>query len=168
MNRERRPPPVVRLRPVRESDIEAFFEHQLDPAAAWQVAFTREDAADRTAFTEHWARILADEKRIKWTIEVDGEVAGNIVKFDDFGDPEVGYWIGRAWWGRGVGTRALELLLDVVTERPLYGVVAADNIASIRVLEKCGFRAVGSGRAHSHARGVEVDQVVLRLDPPET
>jgi RimJ/RimL family protein N-acetyltransferase len=147
-------------------DVDTFFDHTSDPEAAWMVAFTRENAADRSAFREHWARILAREDALKWTIEVDGEVAGNIVKFDDFGDPEVGYWIGRRWWGRGVATRALSLLLEEVTQRPLFGVTAVDNVGSIRVLEKCGFVVVGSRREHSHARGVEVDQVVLRLDTP--
>ena len=154
----------LRLRPVVEADLEDFFAQQLDPEAAWMVAFTSEGATDPDAFTAKWRRILADDTVIKRTIEVDGEVAGNVLKFDGYGQPEVGYWLGRPWWGRGVATRALTLFLGEVTERPLYAVVAIDNVASIRVLEKCGFDAVGSDRQFSRARGIDVEQLVLRLD----
>ena len=51
----------------------------------------------------------------------------------------VGYWIGKEHWGQGVATRALAAFLQFVTERPLRAHVAAHNVGSIRVLEKCGF-----------------------------
>jgi RimJ/RimL family protein N-acetyltransferase len=77
----------------------------------------------------------------------------------------VTYWIGRTHWGKGVATCALRAFLDLETTRPLYAAAAADNIGSLRVLEKCGFRVVGGGRGFSHARRQEVDEVNLRLDP---
>jgi RimJ/RimL family protein N-acetyltransferase len=67
-------------------------------------------------------------------------VAGNVVCFEHSGKREVGYWIAKDHWGKGVATKALSRFLDQVTERPLYAGVAKHNIASIRVLEKCGFR----------------------------
>jgi RimJ/RimL family protein N-acetyltransferase len=155
--------PTIRLRPVVEDDIAVFAEHQLDHEAAWMVAFTNEDATDPAALTVRWHRILADDAVIKRTIEVDGRIAGNMLKFDSFGNPEVGYWLGRRWWGRGVATIALRLFLAELRERPLYAVVAVDNVASLRVLEKCGFEPIASDRQHSRARGTDVDQVVLRL-----
>lgn len=60
------------------------------------------------------------------------------------GHQEVGYWIGRDFWGRGVGTRALALFLDQMKVRPLHAYVAPHNIGSIRVLEKSGFRRVAA------------------------
>ena len=60
---------------------------------------------------------------------------------------EVGYWIGREWWGRGVATGALRLLLDEVTDRPILAHVVLDNIGSQRVLEHCGFARVGEAAA---------------------
>lgn len=149
---------------VSADDIAMFYEQQQDPEAAWMVAFTRQDAADRDAFETHWRRILSDDSVVARTVLADGRVAGNLLKFDTHGQPEVGYWIGREWWGRGVATAALRAFLIEIDERPLYGVVARDNAASIRVLEKCGFIVVGQDRAFAHARDVEVDQVVLRLD----
>jgi RimJ/RimL family protein N-acetyltransferase len=76
----------------------------------------------------------------------------------------VGYWIGQDFWGRGIATRALRLFLEEVTIRPLYGRAAKDNRASIRVLEKCGFRLCGEDKGFSFARGQDVAEVILRLD----
>ena len=74
------------------------------------------------------------------------------------------YWIGRAHWGKGIASRALREFLELDTTRPLDAAAAADNIGSLRVLEKCGFRVTGPGRGYSNSRGVEVDEVNLTLD----
>jgi RimJ/RimL family protein N-acetyltransferase len=71
-------------------------------------------------------------------------VAGNIVTFEQDGEREVGYWIGREYWGKGIATEALSQFLDhIEVHRPLYAVVAKHNVGSIRVLKKCGFTTVG-------------------------
>jgi RimJ/RimL family protein N-acetyltransferase len=126
----------VLLRNVVEADVPIFFEHQLDPVATELAAFP---ARDREAFTAHWAKILADETVVTRTVVVDDHVAGNVVSFVHDGRREVGYWLGRDYWGKGVATQALSELLRLVTERPLFAGVASHNAPSIRVLEKCGF-----------------------------
>jgi Acetyltransferase (GNAT) domain len=55
------------------------------------------------------------------------------------GEREVTYWIGRSYWGKGIATGALKAFLAVDQSRPLHARVAYDNVASHRVLEKCGF-----------------------------
>ena len=129
--------PVVSLRSVEDRDIEVFFEHQADPLAVEMAAFP---ARDKEQFAAHWAKLRADDTLVVRTIVADGEVAGNIGSWPDDGQQLLGYWIGREHWGRGVATRALALLVDEVSVRPLYAHVAAHNPGSIRVLEKCGFR----------------------------
>jgi RimJ/RimL family protein N-acetyltransferase len=129
------------LREVVESDIDAFFEHQREPEANRMAAFP---ARDRETFYAHWQRLLADDSLTKKTIVHEGEVAGNIGCWEQDGRRFVGYWIGRQFWGKGLATRALQELAREVTERPLHAWVAAGNVASIRVLEKCGFVRVGS------------------------
>ncbi|MEA2573916.1 MAG: hypothetical protein QOH93_1214, partial [Chloroflexia bacterium] len=57
----------------------------------------------------------------------------------------------------------LVVLLEIVTERPLYAAAARDNVASIRVLEKCGFVITGYGKWFSNARGGEIDETQLEL-----
>ena len=72
--------------------------------------------------------------------------------------------VGREDWGRGIATRALQEFLEVEATRPLYGRAASDNVASIRVLMKCGFLSWARGRGFAHGRNEETDEVVLRLD----
>ena len=127
----------VRLREVIESDLPIFFEHQLDPEAAQMAAFP---SREHEAFMAHWGKILADETSIIKTILFEEQVAGNVVSFIHDGKREVGYWLGREFWGRGIATCALSVFLEQVTLRPLYAFVAKHNLASLRVVQKCGFR----------------------------
>jgi RimJ/RimL family protein N-acetyltransferase len=159
----RAPSPIasdIRLRDVSEGDLPILFEHQLDPDATQMAAFP---ARDRNAFMGHWTKILADATLIKKTILVDGQVAGNIVSWEHSGEQEVGYWLGKDYWGKGVATRALAAFLGHVTMRPLYAHVAKHNIASIRVLEKCGFTICGEDTGVSNNDSDEIDEVVLKL-----
>ncbi|CAN5717973.1 GNAT family N-acetyltransferase [soil metagenome] len=126
----------IRLREVEPGDRPIIFAHQQDPVAVEMVAFT---SRDRAAFDQHWAKIQAEPTSLIRTVVVDGEVAGNILSFNREGEREVGYWIDRAWWGRGVGTAALSAFLRLEQTRPLHACVAKHNAASLRVLEKCGF-----------------------------
>lgn len=153
----------VQLREVAEADLPIFFEHQRDPDANHMAAFTARDPSDIDTFMAHWAKILADDTIIKRTILFEGRVAGNLVCFGWQGKREVGYWLGREYWGKGLATRALAEFLAVVTERPLYAAAAKDNAASIRVLEKCGFVITGYDRGFSNARGEEIEEVMLEL-----
>jgi RimJ/RimL family protein N-acetyltransferase len=155
----------VRLREVTQDDLPILFEQQRDPEAAAMAAFVGRDPADRAAFMAHWTRILGDETNITRTILYDGQVAGNIAKFEFDGKPEVGYWIGRPYWGRGIATAALIAFLAQVTTRPLYAGVAKDNLASRRVLEKCGFAICGEGKGYSNVRGMEVEEYLFVLPP---
>ena len=133
-----------------------FFDHQRDPIAVAMVDFK---SRDRAAFDQHWAKILADETGLIRTIVVTSDVssesqtgvasgvspdfaehvAGNIVSWNSDGKREIGYWIDRADWGRGVATGALSAFLRLEQTRPLYAGVAKHNAASVRVLQKCGF-----------------------------
>jgi RimJ/RimL family protein N-acetyltransferase len=123
-----------------------FFEHQRDPVAVAMVDF---QSRDRAAFDQHWSKILADETGLIRTIvatfddspesKPQEHVAGNIVSWNSDGQRELGYWIDRAYWGRGVATAALSAFLQLEQTRPLYAGVAKHNAASLRVLEKCGF-----------------------------
>src|ERR671932_87709 len=66
-------------------------------------------------------------------------VAGQLLSFPRDGIREIGYWLGREFWGRGIATAALAEFLPLVNERPVYGVVSEANVASRRVLERNGF-----------------------------
>lgn len=150
----------VSLRDVSASDLPIFFEHQHDPEANRMAAFP---ARDRDVFMAHWTRILGDDAITKKTVLFDGQVAGNVVSFEQNGQREIGYWIGRRFWGKGVATAALSAFLDLIETRPLYARVAKHNVASIRVLEKCGFEISGDDSGPSDVPGVEVEGFILEL-----
>jgi RimJ/RimL family protein N-acetyltransferase len=152
----------VQLRNVLETDLSIFFEQQLDPEATRMADFP---ARGEIAFLAHWTRIMADNSVVIKTILFDGRVAGNIGCFELLGEREVGYWLGREYWGKGIATQALEQFLKHIGTRPLYAHVAKHNAASRRVLEKCGFTVSGEDSYFSEALGKTVEEYVLKLDP---
>src|SRR3989449_708217 len=158
----------ILLRDVTETDLPIFFEHQRDPAANYMAAFTARDATDRNVFAAHWKRILNDDTVVVKTIVFEGRVIGNVAKFVDreFGKPEVTYWIGKEYWGMGFATKALSRFLRDIQVRPIYGRAAKDNVASIRVMEKCGFAISRYGKGFASARGKEIEEVILELSDP--
>jgi RimJ/RimL family protein N-acetyltransferase len=151
----------VVLRDVTETDLPSFFAFQLDAESNRMAAFA---ARDRDSFMAHWGKVLGNPANINQTILYDGEIAGNIASFEQDGQREVSYWIGREFWGRGVATRALAAFVNKVTTRPLYGYAATHNLASRRVLEKCGFALVGRHEAIMTLDGADVPGFVFKLD----
>ncbi|MFJ8145082.1 GNAT family N-acetyltransferase [Streptomyces sp. NPDC096094] len=152
----------IALREVHDSDLPVFFRQMNDPEALRMAAFTPEDPADWHAFETHWRKIRASVDVVR-TILGDGDVIGSAAVYGEPGEREVTYWVDRAYWGRGVATAALRVLLAEVPDRPLYARAAADNAGSLRVLEKCGFQESAQARGFAPARGEEIDEVVLHL-----
>lgn len=150
----------ITLRDVIESDLPILFEQQLDPEATVMAAFP---SRDHDAFMAHWKKIMAYENNLIKTILRDSEVAGYILSWEMEGEREVGYWLGKAYWGKGIATQALTEYISIVKTRPLMAHVARHNIGSRRVLEKCGFKVIGEDK-YTNPAGVEVEEFVLRLD----
>lgn len=155
---------MIQLRDVTVSDLPHFFQHQLDPEANKMAAFTAKDPADREAFDANWAKRMKHETIMSKTILYAGQVAGNIVSFEYLGQPTIGYWLGKDYWGKGIATKAVDEFLRDLTVRPVYARVAKDNIASRRVLEKCGFRICGEDKGFANARGMEIEEYILIRD----
>ncbi|SBT40222.1 GNAT family N-acetyltransferase [Micromonospora narathiwatensis] len=153
----------VRLRPVRDDDLPAFFRHEQDPQANWMAAFGPKDPADRAAFDAHWARIRADPRIVSRTVTVGGEVVGRVAAFPVGEHTEISYWIDPRRWGRGHATAALGELLRELPQRPVHARAAKDNAASLAVLRKCGFVVVGEDSGYAESRGTEVEEYVLEL-----
>ena len=146
--------PGVQLRRLEDGDLEVFFDYEADPQAAEMAAFP---ARDKDQFAAHWAKVRDDDSLVVRTIVADGVVAGNVGGWPENQQQLLGYWVGREWWGRGVATQALALLLNEVSIRPLYAHVAVHNVGSIRVLERCGFRRdrVQEAKAPAPDDGIE-------------
>jgi RimJ/RimL family protein N-acetyltransferase len=116
-----------------------------DKLARLPSPYTR---ADAIAFVEIFSQ-RADER--PFAITFDGGDFLGVVGFSyAMGEhPELGYWLGEAHWGKGIMTEAVKGLLEAAFATGLYPVIRAralqSNAASINVLEKAGFRNVGSG-----------------------
>jgi RimJ/RimL family protein N-acetyltransferase len=149
----------VSLRDVTEDDLQVFFEDQLDPDATHMAAFPARDLETHLA---HWRKVLAGESNYTQTILWNGEVAGNVVSWEQDGERDVGYWIGKNYWGKGIATKALALFLEKVKERPLYAHVAKHNFGSMRVLEKCGFEVADDRNIPPGPDGIEEVLLILR------
>ena len=148
------------LRDVVESDLPIFYEQQLDPEATAMAAFP---SRDREPFMAHWSKILANGSGIQKTILFNDRVAGNIMCWEQDGKREVGYWLGKEYWGKGIATQALKEFFHQMKIRPVVAHVAKHNIASRRVLEKCGFTLIQEDKYYNPA-GEEVEEFVLQLD----
>ena len=87
-----------------------------------------------------------------WAVEdkESGElIGGGLLKFlPDHSDVEVGYHLGKKWWGKGYGTEIAQALVrygfEMLNLEKIVGVTYPENIASQRVLEKAGLIHVGS------------------------
>jgi RimJ/RimL family protein N-acetyltransferase len=151
----------VRLRDIAQDDLPRMYEFNLDPEGNRLAATIPRNAE---AFAAHWENVLADSNVVAKAISVGDRLAGyiNCFKRDDL--HFVGYWVGREFWGQGVASRALELLLNEVTIRPLHAQVAASNQASLRVLQKSGFTVRSVQAAPADDRNLECEEAFLVLE----
>jgi RimJ/RimL family protein N-acetyltransferase len=126
----------ILLRLPLKTDLPILFEQQLDPAATAMAAFP---SRDRGPFMLHWEKIMNDKGVTIRVILYKGRIAGHLVCWKQNYEQEVGYWLGREFWGKGIASAALAEFLKIVSIRPLHAHIVHHNIASRRVLEKCGF-----------------------------
>ncbi|MEO3872536.1 GNAT family protein [Nonomuraea sp. B12E4] len=133
---------AVRLRDVVEADLEVFLAQEHDPEAVRRSRFA---PRPREAFLRHWTTQILDDPTVHVrAVTVEGALAGNLVAWWEADKRFIGYWLGREFWGRGVGTRALGLFLELEKVRPLHADPFHANTASVRLLEKHGFQRTGT------------------------
>ena len=95
-----------------DDDLPIFFEYQLDKDANYMAAFTSKDPTDREAFNVHWEKIRTAETVVIKTIIYEEKVVGSVLSYEDEGKPEISYWLGKGYWGRGIATQALAEFLS--------------------------------------------------------
>ena len=160
------------LRPWRQEDRAALLRHINDAAVARNLRvvphpYTEDDATAWLAFA------AADPPPSGlWAIDVGGELVGTIGmepgKDITSGAWEIGYWLGRAFWGRGIATEALRVVTAAAWagEPGLHRIEAhvfAWNPASMRVLEKAGYRREAVLERSAIKEGTVIDRVVYAL-----
>jgi RimJ/RimL family protein N-acetyltransferase len=137
-----------------------MYEMQLDPESN-RMAFTV--PRTREAFDAHWAKALDDPGNTTRAVLFGEAMVGYISCFPLDGQDHVGYWIDRGYWGQGIASRALRLLLQEVAKRPLVATAATSNTASLRVLQKCGFVIEQVRLSPASERYPECEEAVLVL-----
>lgn len=151
----------VKLREVRDEDLPTFHLQQLDLTACAMAGFPPREYDD---FMAHWKKIRGVVTNYTRAILMDEQVVGNIGSWETDGEREVGYWIGKEFWGLGIATAALTEFLSQLPMRPLFGYAAKSNLGSLRVLEKCGFRVSREANMELHAGGSKIDTCIFILE----
>lgn len=152
------------LRKAVAEDLEAFFQFQLNEEACYLAAFTPADSKDKEAYIARWGKIIAKPEVNMQAIIMNNQIVGSIIKFEMEGDAEISYWIDRDSWSKGIATQAMILFISIENTRPLFGRTAFDNIGSRKVLEKSGFRKIGTDVGFANARNKEVEEYIYKLD----
>jgi RimJ/RimL family protein N-acetyltransferase len=97
----------------------------------------------------NFAIVLADERRLI------GAAGLSIISSDS--RAELGYWIGKPYWGYGYASQAAQALIhfgfEVLSVNRIYATCLKRNIASARVLQKLGMAHEGTLRQHVYHRG---------------
>jgi RimJ/RimL family protein N-acetyltransferase len=158
------------LRPWRAGDKPSLIKHA-NNVKVWRNLrdvfphpYTEADAERWLSYTES-----KPDDAVIYAIEVDGEAAGTIgiqrQKDIERHAVEIGYWLGEAFWGRGIMSAAVRTLTQSVLAEPdLYRVFATVfpwNPASMRVLEKSGYRREGVLVRSGFKDGVLIDRVLF-------
>ncbi len=80
---------------------------------------------------------------------------------------EVGYWVGEPFWGKGIATQALKLIIEygfnTLAINRIYASVFAPNKASAKVLEKAGFVYEGTQRQSVYKNDEYLDELFYSL-----
>lgn len=159
------------LRDWHESDLASLVEHA-NNRNVWLNLRDRLPHPYTEADGRAWIAYNAtEEPRTNFAIEYNHEAVGSIglVLQNDIetGTAEVGYWLGEAFWGRGISTAALRAFaawaFPEFNLRRLFAGVMVGNYASRRVLEKVGFQLEGIHRQHVIKEGVVQDQAYYGL-----
>jgi ribosomal-protein-alanine N-acetyltransferase len=159
------------IREWRVSDLESLVRH----ANNRNIWINLRDRFPHPYFEEHGKKFLehmtSQTPCNVWAIEVEGEAAGGIgierLPDVEHVSAEIGYWLGEAFWNRGVATNALQMVtaqvfrtLDVTR---ILALPFADNIGSVRVLEKAGYVLEGTLRDSAMKDGQLRDQFLYAI-----
>lgn len=115
------------------------------------------------ARTDNWP--AADE--VPFHVDLNGAMIGCVSFRALQQTPHIGYWLGRPYWGNGYMSEAVAaaagwLFLETDHDRVISDVLI-DNPASLKVMEKVGFRRTGESSCPSAARGCDMPAITTEL-----
>jgi len=158
------------LRPYRKSDLESIARHINDRAISRNTLsipypYSLKDAKEWYRKMRNAAR-RKKRDRFDFGIDIGGEIVGGIGIFEISGHKaEIGYWLSRKHWGKGIMTNVVRELtkygFDQLGLRRIYACVFPHNKASMRVLEKAGYKFEGILRKNVKLRGKLIDEYLF-------
>ena len=93
----------------------------------------------------------------------DSRLVGTIACDASEGVSDVTFWIDRPHWGRGTATRALGLVLEEISVRPIRTRAASNNAGSLRVRQMAGFLPISTDLCFASGRSGEIEETTLEL-----
>ncbi|WP_433261887.1 GNAT family N-acetyltransferase [Micromonospora vinacea] len=165
----------LELRPVRDDDVDRILEYRNLPQVTRWLLRTQVDPA---SFRAVWRRAAADPDDHSMAVTLDGVVIGTVSLevVDGMGQPgmpprteaQLGYIFDPAYGGHGYATEAVSAVvayaIDRLGIRRITAGCFADNLASVRILEKVGMRREQHGVGESwHAELGWVDGYTYAL-----
>ena len=162
-----------RVRPFRPSDLESLVKHANDPLVASQLRDRFPHPYTLEIGRAFLQAVAVAEPIESFAIEVHGAAVGGVGVHPGSdvarASAEIGYWLGREYWGRGIATAAVRAVADYFLDTAVYCRLHAHtfegNLASQRVLEKCGFVKEGVFRIAVLKNGCLFDAVMFgRVD----
>lgn len=162
---------AIRLKPVPDEDLDAFYELMSDPTLSINTGTIPYPV------TRKWAQERLNIRRFE-EIEgkradrglYDGDTLVGIAGWflNEREEMEIGYAIHKDHRGKGLATKAAAMVIEMLRGEGFDGAIYAqyfkDNVPSGRVLEKLGFTAVRSTEGISAARGGSAPAWVMRLE----
>jgi ribosomal-protein-alanine N-acetyltransferase len=167
------------VRSWRASDLDSLVEHANNRKIWINVRDRFPHPYTRSAGRDWLRHVRKTAPETSFAIAVDGAAVGGIgfvLQSDvDRVSAEIGYWLGEAFWGRGIATEALIAITDYAIKTHgltrVYALPFARNIASCRVVEKAGYVLEARLRRNAIKDGVITDSmqyafIVPESDPP--
>jgi len=156
------------LRPWTSDDLTSLVRHA-NSRRVWLGVRDRFPHPYTREVGQQWlARVVTERPPSALAIDVMGEAVGGVgaILGSDVNrhTAEVGYWLGEAYWGKGIATAAVSAFLPWASEAfglsRFIGHVFSSNPASMRVLEKAGFVREGVMRKHAIKDGRYLDELI--------
>ena len=158
------------LRPHRMSDADAIARSLGDFEVSRMLArvpapYDRQEARE-------WLSVATTDLFEGWALAITGgddEHIGTVAFERQRGAWHLGYWLNRLYWRRGYMSEAVHAAVARFMMRmpgtEIHSGVFADNLASLKVQEKAGFRVTGCSDLFCLARGAMVPHIETRLEP---
>lgn len=158
------------LRPHRMSDADAIAQSLADFQVSRMLArvpapYDRQDASE-------WLAVVTTDLNDDWAFAITAgdDVHIGCVSFERRSSGwEIGYWLNRFYWRRGYMSEAVHAAISRFLMRmpgtEIHSGIFADNLASLRVQEKAGFRITGCSEVFSVARAAMVPHLETVLAP---